>query len=175
MGELALHSGQHLFTNLEEVSSKSYHMTLNFIFSVLCKSLLHVLCMYTCSILIHVQYIALGSMHGKWLQNHHPFLKILLWGDDFIEVQTPFPLFLMFWEHVRHMPTWLVFFDKQREDFTAEHRMANHFIWFWIPLHYHPVVLGSSWTKCSTNFMSLLHYFMILPNQLVMWHTSISL
>ena len=65
-------------------------------------------------------------------------------ANQYLHNRWPLCLFFLFFfgEHRRHMTTWLLFPVMYGEDFTATNRTTNHSIWFWVPLPYHPVVLG---------------------------------
>ena len=93
-------------------------------------------------------------------------------GDHFV-----FFFLFFFGEHRRHMTTWLLFPVMHGEDFTATNRTTNHSIWFWVPLPYHPVVLGhlgpNRWPLQSSILHSIVlkkHFklFRVTPSQAAM-------
>ena len=59
------------------------------------------------------------------------------------------------------LPTYLISLLHQVEKrFHNGHQTTNHFIWKWVPLHYHPVV----WGHLKPIIHSLIYWFYICGN-----------
>jgi hypothetical protein len=60
-----------------------------------------------------------------------------------------------------YLPTYLVFFRQVERRFHNGNRITNHSIQKWVPLHYHTIVLRSSWNARRTTTIGILQVMFV--------------